>query len=379
MKICILMGSPRKKGNTIKLLTPFMEELELNNIPYDIIWLYDKRIEPCIACRKCQKDWSVFGCHYQDDAQEIFDKIYACDVIVLATPIYSWFCTPPMKALLDRLVYGMNKYYGDEKGPSLWAGKKLAIIATCGYRPEKGADLFEEAMKRYCKHSQLTYAGMLAERDLGYKSIFVPNEEAAKNFARQLIHHQGILLREGRLYMSDILQKLLGGDLRSIGRVDEVVADVLADNALFPQLLDGMVSSDPVVRMRSADAVEKLTRDNPTWLIPFKKRLIEEISQIEQQEVQWHLAQMFPRLDWDKAELEAIVSLLRKWSERSKSKIVKVNSLQALCDLALRYPELKPSVVAMLQESIAMGSPAVVSRGKKLLKALGVHGGSNVK
>ena len=86
-----------------------------------------------------------------------------------------------------------------------------------------------------------------------------------------------------------------------------------------------------------------------------------------------------PRLDWDKAELEAIVSLLRKWSERSKSKIVKVNSLQALCDLALRYPELKPSVVAMLQESIAMGSPAVVSRGKKLLKALGVHGGSNVK
>jgi len=28
-----------------------------------------------------------------------------------------------MKALLDRLVYGMNKYYGDKKGPALWAGK----------------------------------------------------------------------------------------------------------------------------------------------------------------------------------------------------------------------------------------------------------------
>jgi len=35
-----------------------------------------------------------------------------CDLLVLASPIYSWYCSPPMKAVLDRLVYGMNKYYG---------------------------------------------------------------------------------------------------------------------------------------------------------------------------------------------------------------------------------------------------------------------------
>lgn len=33
-----------------------------------------------------------------------------------------------MKALLDRLVYGMNKYYGEQKGPAMWAGKKLSKI-----------------------------------------------------------------------------------------------------------------------------------------------------------------------------------------------------------------------------------------------------------
>lgn len=129
--------------------------------------------------------------HYNDDAQEIFDKIIACDVIMLATPIYSWYCTPPMKALLDRLVYGMNKYYGDKMGPALWAGKQLAIIATCGYRPEKGADLFAEGVKRYCKHSQLQYIGMLAERDLGYKSVFMDTEKARHSclFAQELINH----------------------------------------------------------------------------------------------------------------------------------------------------------------------------------------------
>ena len=94
-----------------------------------------------------------------------------------------------MKALLDRLVYGMNKYYGDEKGPSLWRGKKLAVITICGYRPEKGADLFEEGIKRYCKHSQLEYAGMLAQRDSGCDTEFITAEKTAhsRTFACQLL------------------------------------------------------------------------------------------------------------------------------------------------------------------------------------------------
>ncbi len=94
-----------------------------------------------------------------------------------------------MKALLDRVVYGMNKYYGDEKGPSLWAGKRLALITSCGYKPEKGTDLFEEGMKRYCKHSQLKYEGMLVERHLGYDTEFITDEkiENARLFAKKLI------------------------------------------------------------------------------------------------------------------------------------------------------------------------------------------------
>lgn len=189
MKVCILMGSPRKTGNTAALLAPFIAELEQHQVEHSLIWLYDKQLEPCIACRVCQEDWTDFGCHYNDDGQDIFDQLLACDVIVLATPIYSWYCTPPMKALLDRLVYGMNKHYGDQMGPTLWAGKQLAIITTCGYRPEKGADLFEEGIKRYCKHSKLHYTGMLAERDLGYQSVFMDTEKAqhARLFAQEMI------------------------------------------------------------------------------------------------------------------------------------------------------------------------------------------------
>lgn len=188
MRYCILMGSPREKGNTAALLEPFTKQLKDEGHTYEVIRLYEKQIAPCTACRTCQQDWSIFGCRFEDDAQRIFEKLLECDVIVLATPVYSWYCTPPMKALLDRMVYGMNKYYGQSKGPALWKGKSVALIATCGYPPEKGADLLEEGIRRYCKHSQLKYLGMLAERDLGYKAVFMDEEKAlrARQFAKKI-------------------------------------------------------------------------------------------------------------------------------------------------------------------------------------------------
>ena len=188
MKVCILMGSPRKKGNTSALLKPFCEQLRKMGHTSEIIWLYDKKIAPCTACRGCQTDWSTFACRIDDDAYDIFDRVLDCDLLVLATPIYSWYCTPPMKSLLDRFVYGMNKYYGTEKGPALWKGKKVAMIVTCGYPPEKGADLWEAGMRRYCRHSQLSYIGMLAEHDSGYDSVFMNEEkrQRAVDFAMSL-------------------------------------------------------------------------------------------------------------------------------------------------------------------------------------------------
>lgn len=141
------------------------------------------RSGPARPAGACQRDWTAFGCAQRDDVPTIFDKVLACDLIVLATPIYSWYCTPPMKALLDRLVYGMDKYYGAEKGPALWAGKALALLLTCGYRPERGCDLFEEGMRRYCKHAQLRFLGSHAERHLGYDVPFMDAEKEARTRA----------------------------------------------------------------------------------------------------------------------------------------------------------------------------------------------------
>ena len=189
MKVCVLMGSPRKNGNTAAILEPFCDELRRDGAEVETIWLYDKEICPCVACRNCQKDWSTFGCVQEDDGQELFEKVLACDLMVLATPIYVWYCTPPMKALLDRLVYVMNKFYGEERGPSLWQGKAVALLETCGYPPEKGSDLFEAGMQRFCKHSGLRYLGSHVERHMGYHTEFMDEGKAERSraFARSLL------------------------------------------------------------------------------------------------------------------------------------------------------------------------------------------------
>ena len=188
-RVLILMGSPRQQGNTAALLEPFCQELKHGGAETEVVRLYDRDIRPCRACRACQKDWTVFGCPQQDDVHSIFDRALAADLMVLATPIYAWYCTAPMKALLDRLVYGMNKFYGETRGPSLWEGKAMALLLTCGYRPEKGCDLFETGMKRYCAHSRLRYLGSHAERHLGYDTVFMDagKEARTRAFAQSLI------------------------------------------------------------------------------------------------------------------------------------------------------------------------------------------------
>ena len=169
--------------------------------------------------------------------------------------------------------------------------------------------------------------------------------------------------------MSDLLKKLEGGDRRSIGRVNEVVAQVLDDPSLFEVVFDGMLSHDPLIRMRSADAVEKITAQHPEYLQPYKKKLIQQVAKIDQQEVRWHVAQMFPRLELGEEEQAVVVELLLDYLN-DKSKIVKTFSMQALADFAERDAGLRTSVIELLEELTTTGSPAMRSRGRKLLEKL---------
>lgn len=76
------------------------------------------------------------------------------------------------------------------------------------------------------------------------------------------------------------------------------------------------------MRMRAADAAEKVTRKNPQLLQPFKKELLGLMADAGQQELRWHLAVMIPRLPLTSWERQRATSLLNSYLE-DRSSIVK--------------------------------------------------------
>ncbi len=165
---------------------------------------------------------------------------------------------------------------------------------------------------------------------------------------------------------SDILELLKGGDGRSIGRADEVATAVLKNLALFPALMKGWWSRDPLVRMRTADATEKVTRNKPPLLGRYKRELLGLMAEAKQQELRWHLAAMVPRLSLDAKERRVVSSLLRSYLEEDSS-MVKTSALQALADLAAYEPSMQPEVIDLLRQSARSGTPAMRARSRKLL------------
>jgi HEAT repeat protein len=172
--------------------------------------------------------------------------------------------------------------------------------------------------------------------------------------------------------MDEIISKLKEGDLRTIGNVPDLVDMISNDPDLFDVVVRGMNHSDPGVRMRASDAVEKITRTNPDFLRPYKTFLLGDVIQQTQKEVRWHLAQIIPRLELSGPERSKAALELFEFLE-DESKIVQTNALQALVDLARDDDQLLIKVRKAIEKLSVAGSPAVRNRAGKLLASIQDH------
>ncbi|HXO04822.1 MAG TPA: hypothetical protein VN884_04235 [Candidatus Sulfotelmatobacter sp.] len=167
----------------------------------------------------------------------------------------------------------------------------------------------------------------------------------------------------------NILLLLKAGDRRSTGRSDQVAVIVGKDPKLFPSLIAGLWSADPLLRMRTADAAEKVTRKNPELLTPHKKELLGLMTEATQQELRWHLAVMIPRLSLNATERQLAISALNGYLE-DRSSIVRTFALQGLADLAQGDSSIRPEVEDILRGATRNGTPAMKARSRKLLLRL---------
>lgn len=85
---------------------------------------------------------------------------------------------------------------------------------------------------------------------------------------------------------------LSGGHPNSLGRTLEVFDRVMADPPRLAELYACYRSPDAVVRLRTSNAIKRISRQEPERLVPYVDRLLTEIAELDQASAQWTLAEL---------------------------------------------------------------------------------------
>jgi multimeric flavodoxin WrbA len=157
MKIITLLGSPRKRGNTAKVLSMF-ESIVAKNHEVEHIDITRYKVGGCLGCYKCKETKDEPGCVQEDDALAIFKKLIAADAIVYASPLYCWSFTSQIKPLIDR-HFCLVSNDGTPAHDSLISGKPAALLVTCGGPVESNCDAIQDIFKGFSGYLGLKAKG----------------------------------------------------------------------------------------------------------------------------------------------------------------------------------------------------------------------------
>ena len=123
-KVLILLGSPRKKGNSAILAREIAKGAQSGGAAVEILFTHGMDIKPCQSCYACQKKDSK-GCAIDDDMQNIYPKLIEADSWVIASPVYWFTMSAQTKLWIDRCfalpAYNQNAFR-----------KKIGIAMTYG-------------------------------------------------------------------------------------------------------------------------------------------------------------------------------------------------------------------------------------------------------
>ncbi len=124
-QVLVLLGSPRKKGNSTSLAAQIIKGAESTGAAVETIYLHGKNIAACQACYACQKPDSK-GCAIDDDMQPIYRRLIEADCWVIASPVYWFTMSAQTKLFLDR-CFALPAYQKDA-----FAGKRIAVAMSYG-------------------------------------------------------------------------------------------------------------------------------------------------------------------------------------------------------------------------------------------------------
>jgi multimeric flavodoxin WrbA len=154
-KVLVLLGSPRKKGNTALLAGKIIEGAESEGATVETVFLQDLEIRACKSCYACQGPDSK-GCAINDDMQKLYPLMAEAEAWVLASPVYWFTMSAQLKLWMDR-CFAFPAYAEDP-----FAGKKIAVAMAYG-----GEDPFDSGCVNALRTFQDAY-GYTGSKIVGF-------------------------------------------------------------------------------------------------------------------------------------------------------------------------------------------------------------------
>ena len=128
MKIMTILGSPRRQGNTAKVLGWIETKFLADGHEVDRANILDCRVQGCGECMACKRG-TIELCRISDDANELFRRMVATDLVLMAAPIFCWGFPAQIKGLLGRMFCLMDM--AGERPAAPWqAGKPMGLVLT---------------------------------------------------------------------------------------------------------------------------------------------------------------------------------------------------------------------------------------------------------
>lgn len=125
MRITVLVGSPRKGGNTETLADALIAGVRAAGGEAVKYSLRGKKIGSCLSCDYCM---THDHCALKDDMAEVYSLMEQTDVLVFASPIYFYGMSAQLAALINRFHNPVR-----ERFPI----RATAVLGVCADEPQR--------------------------------------------------------------------------------------------------------------------------------------------------------------------------------------------------------------------------------------------------
>jgi multimeric flavodoxin WrbA len=150
-KVIVLLGSPRRKGNSAILAAAIAKGAKAAGAAVETFYLHEMDIAPCKSCYACKKPGSK-GCSIPDDMQVLYRKMLEAEAWVIASPVYWFNMSAQTKLWMDR-CFAFSAY-----GKDPFADKRIAVAMAYG-----GDDPFDSGCVNALRSFQDAFAFTQAE------------------------------------------------------------------------------------------------------------------------------------------------------------------------------------------------------------------------